>query len=215
MALRRSWLAGLYDVVFLFFQAEDGIRDLTVTGVQTCALPISILYIVGNPGVGKTVLAKFLLKDLEQAEKSKERTIYFFCNRQNKSHTTAVSILRSLIHQCMMLAESIWRTHVKPTYDGHGEGLCQSFGNLWDIFAAIMSDSQCGDWYCVLDALDGCDEYERKRLLDNISESFSVDSETRSAKGHQMNLRLLITSRPCKGIKSKMCSLKNATTIHF
>src|SRR5688572_21424512 len=30
-------------VVFLidfFFQAEDGIRDLTVTGVQTCALPI-------------------------------------------------------------------------------------------------------------------------------------------------------------------------------
>src|SRR2546421_9718651 len=27
--------------VFFFFQAEDGIRDLIVTGVQTCALPIS------------------------------------------------------------------------------------------------------------------------------------------------------------------------------
>src|SRR5690349_23773064 len=27
---------------FFFFQAEDGIRDLYVTGVQTCALPISI-----------------------------------------------------------------------------------------------------------------------------------------------------------------------------
>src|SRR2546430_3182222 len=26
--------------IFFFFQAEDGIRDLTVTGVQTCALPI-------------------------------------------------------------------------------------------------------------------------------------------------------------------------------
>src|SRR2546430_2366174 len=26
--------------VYCFFQAEDGIRDLTVTGVQTCALPI-------------------------------------------------------------------------------------------------------------------------------------------------------------------------------
>src|SRR5207245_6087345 len=26
---------------FFFFQAEDGIRDATVTGVQTCALPIS------------------------------------------------------------------------------------------------------------------------------------------------------------------------------
>src|SRR2546430_6223167 len=28
-------------LVCFFFQAEDGIRDLTVTGVQTCALPIS------------------------------------------------------------------------------------------------------------------------------------------------------------------------------
>src|SRR5260370_41394514 len=28
-------------VIFFFFQAEDGIRDSSVTGVQTCALPIS------------------------------------------------------------------------------------------------------------------------------------------------------------------------------
>src|SRR5271169_6163574 len=27
-------------IVFFFFQAEDGIRSATVTGVQTCALPI-------------------------------------------------------------------------------------------------------------------------------------------------------------------------------
>src|SRR2546421_8673083 len=27
-------------ILFFFFQAEDGIRDLIVTGVQTCALPI-------------------------------------------------------------------------------------------------------------------------------------------------------------------------------
>src|SRR5262249_57770747 len=28
-------------LLFFFFQAEDGIRDWSVTGVQTCALPIS------------------------------------------------------------------------------------------------------------------------------------------------------------------------------
>ena len=28
---------------FFFFQAEDGIRDIGVTGVQTCALPICII----------------------------------------------------------------------------------------------------------------------------------------------------------------------------
>ena len=30
-------------VSFFFFQAEDGIRDHCVTGVQTCALPISLI----------------------------------------------------------------------------------------------------------------------------------------------------------------------------
>src|SRR5688572_31829559 len=52
-------------VFFFFFQAEDGIRDLTVTGVQTCALPISghargrvvaglrwLLAVVEVPGAG-------------------------------------------------------------------------------------------------------------------------------------------------------------------
>src|SRR5258706_7389162 len=32
----------LYRLFFFFFQAEDGIRDWSVTGVQTCALPISL-----------------------------------------------------------------------------------------------------------------------------------------------------------------------------
>src|SRR5687767_15400766 len=36
---------------FFFFQAEDGIRDKLVTGVQTCALPISAL----NGVTGKAI----------------------------------------------------------------------------------------------------------------------------------------------------------------
>src|SRR2546427_2957082 len=39
-AKSRGPAAGGY---FFFFQAEDGIRDLTVTGVQTCALPIFLV----------------------------------------------------------------------------------------------------------------------------------------------------------------------------
>src|SRR6266849_3075183 len=48
---------------FFFFQAEDGIRDPLVTGVQTCALPISSvlpLFIEGEAGVGKTEAAKVM-----------------------------------------------------------------------------------------------------------------------------------------------------------
>src|SRR5256885_2709767 len=36
-------VVSLFFYFFFFFQAEDGIRDYKVTGVQTCALPISTL----------------------------------------------------------------------------------------------------------------------------------------------------------------------------
>src|SRR5438046_8469234 len=43
---------------FFFFQAEDGIRDWSVTGVQTCALPILSWPSAGPaPAVGGTVAA--------------------------------------------------------------------------------------------------------------------------------------------------------------
>src|SRR2546430_7711529 len=37
----ESIIPKMLDILVFFFQAEGGIRDLTVTGVQTCALPIS------------------------------------------------------------------------------------------------------------------------------------------------------------------------------
>src|SRR5207245_7406586 len=47
----------LYRCIYFFFQAEDGIRDATVTGVQTCALPIypsfQILALDANTGATK------------------------------------------------------------------------------------------------------------------------------------------------------------------
>src|SRR5438552_14270974 len=50
-SLARSVL--MLSFIFFFFQAEDGIRDRDVTGVQTCALPISTgaphLLVIGGP----------------------------------------------------------------------------------------------------------------------------------------------------------------------
>src|SRR2546430_7846699 len=45
-----------HTILRFFFQAEDGIRDLTVTGVQTCALPILS---------GRAEKAGFILADLK------------------------------------------------------------------------------------------------------------------------------------------------------
>src|SRR5207245_8709695 len=45
--------------MYFFFQAEDGIRDATVTGVQTCALPISCTTAVAStpstPGISTSI----------------------------------------------------------------------------------------------------------------------------------------------------------------
>src|SRR5687768_17797448 len=52
MRAGQGGASGRYDILRFFFQAEDGIRDVAVTGVQTCALPISwqgaVVYVVGG-----------------------------------------------------------------------------------------------------------------------------------------------------------------------
>src|SRR5256885_5809085 len=47
--LMMSDACGLSYWCFFFFQAEDGIRDYKVTGVQTCALPILFSYLGLHP----------------------------------------------------------------------------------------------------------------------------------------------------------------------
>ncbi|KAK5195022.1 hypothetical protein LTR96_010646 [Exophiala xenobiotica] len=173
-----------------------------------------VLYVVGCPGVGKTVLAEFLIRDLEGRGGSEERTIYFFCGPK-QDQPSAASILSSLIHQCVVKVDRIWTMHVGKSCKSLGEKLCSSFGELWSIFRNIMSDAQFGNWYCVLDALDECKEDDRKRLLDKISENFSLDVGVTSASQNQTRLRLLITSRPNGAIKSRLSRLRGSQILDF
>src|SRR2546430_9885632 len=50
----------------LFFQAEDGIRDLTVTGVQTCALPILTAFGLKHTGASLAAYASALGQELTE-----------------------------------------------------------------------------------------------------------------------------------------------------
>src|SRR3989442_1293242 len=51
------WVTRCDVFVFFFFQAEDGIRDGDVTGVQTCALPILLPVVASVVRPGATILA--------------------------------------------------------------------------------------------------------------------------------------------------------------
>src|SRR5690606_40837119 len=57
-----------------FFQAEDGIRDFHVTGVQTCALPILVMLAeqgLVDPGSARKILAALESIDLAQVAASR------------------------------------------------------------------------------------------------------------------------------------------------
>src|SRR5205085_4522744 len=61
---------------FFFFQAEDGIRDLTVTGVQTCALPIYSFAMIA-----------YYMQALTQAIMAKESGGHFYVDVDDKTVT--------------------------------------------------------------------------------------------------------------------------------
>src|SRR2546429_4835063 len=80
MPTRKFWsLCGYICLVCFFFQAEDGIRDVAVTGVQTCALPISfrkprkdILRAHFSPGVSREERLPQCQQDLHVLVRSQE-----------------------------------------------------------------------------------------------------------------------------------------------
>src|SRR5438309_12127852 len=96
-----------------FFQAEDGIRDGTVTGVQTCALPICLQSIDNQAGqIVYGLQAKdFLVEDdgvehpVRLDERSEERRVGKECrSRRSPSHEKQNENLerdRRLTPKCM------------------------------------------------------------------------------------------------------------------
>src|SRR2546422_4260317 len=82
---------------FFFFQAEDGIRDVAVTGVQTCALPIckrqKAETVWGRAGKGARVLSKFRRLLARMGEGDRRLLLYMahkMANRQDRSEERRV-----------------------------------------------------------------------------------------------------------------------------
>src|SRR5690349_23140168 len=94
---------------FFFFQAEDGIRDLYVTGVQTCALPIlglqaRLLGDVARGGKNTAHLSRIILED-RGVEGNEELLAVLPAKRQLRSeeHTSELQSRRDLV--CRLLLE--------------------------------------------------------------------------------------------------------------
>jgi hypothetical protein len=165
------------------------------------------LWVSGNPGMGKTVLALLLVETFENrtAPQPGDMTIYFFCSDQDEDRKTAISILKAIIHQCLQLQPSFISKYVIPEYFKLGDKLYLSFATLWDLFIKVTTDPALGRVFCVVDALDECEEVSRNQFLRQIGNPFArLDAPK--------NLKLVITSRPYDSIRVLLFS---STVIRF
>src|SRR3712207_9328543 len=111
-------------ILFFFFQAEDGIRDIGVTGVQTCALPIFMEvcdrteadrkggHLARRPGAGLVLreIAQTPEDDVD-AFQDVERHRYFNTNNLWVDLTALAAVLRSEERRVGKDCRSRWSPH--------------------------------------------------------------------------------------------------------
>ena len=127
----------------------------------------SILWIKGSAGQGKTILTKFLLDHLESvtSDTSRQATvIFFFFYDQGDSLQTIGAALRSLIKQ-LILGSGDAFSIISEQFDIGPSPMSED--GLWAVLEAILRAPILSKIYCVVDALDECqDEESRDRLLE-------------------------------------------------
>src|SRR5271156_2326736 len=159
----------------------------------------SSIWIRGSPGQGKTVLSKFILDHLEELAKPHKsvKVIYFFFSDRDERFRTVSSILRSLLKQ-LLTTPHLFR-HVSDIVET--DSSTDSEDTLWEILEAIFHTPIFSKIYCVIDALDECDEGSREWLLRRIAKLAQA-----SAQKQGRVLKLFVTSRPVMDIARKLDS---------
>ncbi|ORY64881.1 uncharacterized protein BCR38DRAFT_340958, partial [Pseudomassariella vexata] len=122
--------------------------------------------------------------------------MYFFCDSSFEKRKTATGVIRGLLYQLVKQYPALLK-YVLPQYHERGADLFTSFDALWTIFMNAVADTATGQKYCIIDALDECDQESQNTLLRQFQESF----DPKSSSGHTLSIRMLITSRPYPEIR--------------
>ena len=131
---------------------------------------IRILWIHGDPGKGKTMMAMALVEEislrLRTSVQQKEALTYFFCQGTIHGLNDAISVLRGLIYMLVDERRDLL-DHVARLYDNEGSRLFEgSYGlyALWKLLLDIVRDPLLPRVYLIIDALDECGSYQDELL---------------------------------------------------
>jgi Cdc6-like AAA superfamily ATPase len=164
-----------------------------------------LLWLSGGPGKGKTMLSIFLAEELEQQMKGLKDALFiqYFCDSKDEKRNTAVTIIRGLLFQLLLLRPELF-DYILPAFKVQKETLFgdSSFEALWRILESMIRDPALGTIYCILDGLDECDESSLEVLLKKFKALFSMKSNGSSA----YHLNLIAVSRDLPDFIPKVLS---------
>src|SRR5258707_3412231 len=89
-----------YRLYRFFFQAEDGIRDIGVTGVQTCALPI-----FGVATANSILLVTFAIERMELGRTALQAAVDAGCTRLRPICMTALAMIIGMLPMALGMGE--------------------------------------------------------------------------------------------------------------
>lgn len=156
-----------------------------------------VLRLVGDPGIGKTMISSFLVDELERKAQATPNITFahYFCDNKDEKRRTATAIIRGLLLQLFRQRAKLI-SHLQLVFDQMGDQVFTDFDALWRILLCILKDAQTGEIYFLIDALDECEVRSRNSFI------FCLEKLSRELEGSGAHkIKILITYRPISEIE--------------
>ncbi|KAG8532994.1 uncharacterized protein KY384_001776 [Bacidia gigantensis] len=158
---------------------------------------VSLLWIKGGAGKGKTMISVCLIQELSQSKEESEVVTYFFCQNNNIELNTIASILKGLIRRLVDQQHEL-KSSLLERWDTDNECFREdmtSWQVLWYVFLEILEKCQCTKVYVLIDALDECQGQDMADLLKRL---------VRSGLQWPSKVKWLLTSRPLDSAEQEL-----------